>query len=173
MKHIFDNHRTRELLQKWIQNAKSTNVPLCVATFFFWNSGTALQKSLTGMLRTLFLQILGSYPQVIPLMLPITWAKVYARLLDSMPVGLLSEAWSLREVLSGFKILLTQQDIATNLCILIDGLDEFDGDHEELAELFTEIANNGPPNTKICLSSRPLPVFKDTFYDCPSCSSRI
>lgn len=117
------------------------------------------------MLRTFLLQIFGTYPQLIPIVLPITWAKVYARILDK--ISTLSEPWSVRELLSGFKMLLKQQDIATNLCILIDELDEFDGDHEELAELFAEIANNGPPNIKVCLSSRALVVFKDTFCDCP------
>jgi hypothetical protein len=44
---------------------------------------------------------------------------------------------------------------------MINGLDEFDGDHEELANLFKEITNY--PNVKVCLLSRPWVVFEDIF----------
>jgi hypothetical protein len=166
MKHIFDDHRTRRYLEEWALTFGSRNTPLCLATFFFWNSGTHEQKSLAGMLRALLLQVLEKYPQLIPIVLPITWAKQYSRLLEESPSAW-SELWSLRELVAGFKSMLNQRELSTNLCLLIDGLDEFDGDHEVLAEMLSDITHNGPSNVKVCLSSRPLLVFKDTFCDCP------
>jgi hypothetical protein len=51
---------------------------------------------------------------------------------------------------------------------MIDGLDEFDGDneeHEALANLFQEITET--KNVKVCVSSRPWPIFEDIFGQCP------
>jgi len=51
MKHIFDSGRTREYLEAWAED-----IPLCVASFFFWNSGSTEQKSQVGCLRALLFQ---------------------------------------------------------------------------------------------------------------------
>jgi hypothetical protein len=48
------------------------------------------------------------------------------------------------------------------LSLFIDGLNEFDGDPEEIAELFINIST---PNVKVCLSSRPWIIFEDCFKD--------
>jgi hypothetical protein len=50
----------------------------------------------------------------------------------------------------------------------VDGLDEFEGDHEELAGIFSNLAESGPSNVKVCVASRPWVVFKDSFGTCPS-----
>ena len=44
--------------------------------------------------------------------------------------------------------------------MLVDGLDEYDGD---LANLFQALAKPSNVNVKACLSSRPLIAFKDSF----------
>jgi len=56
--------------------------------------------------------------------------------------------------------------IALKICFLVDGLDEFDGDYEEIATLFKEVAS--APGIKACLSSRPWVVFDDIFKGCPT-----
>jgi hypothetical protein len=66
-----------------------------------------------------------------------------------------------------FQFAAGAKEIPIRLCLLVDGLDEFDGDHEDLAELFGGIVGKGSPGVKVCLSSRPLVVFKDTFSECP------
>lgn len=48
MKCLYDDKRTKRLLTQWVDNQ-----PLCLATFFFWNSGPRQQKSQTGLLRSL------------------------------------------------------------------------------------------------------------------------
>jgi hypothetical protein len=44
----------------------------------------------------------------------------------------------------------------------VDGLDEFNGDHAELATFFRDISSTND-HIKFCLSSRPWPVFDDIF----------
>ena len=46
-------------------------------------------------------------------------------------------------------------------CFCIDGLDEFNGDHTKLIELFKGLAASS--KVKFCISSRPLPEFQDAF----------
>lgn len=65
-----------------------------------------------------------------------------------------------------FRLLVTQDTLPLRLCLFIDGLDEYDGDHEEMAELFEELTCS--PYVKLCVSSRPWLVFFDTFKGCPS-----
>jgi hypothetical protein len=50
------------------------------------------------------------------------------------------------------------------LCLFIDGLDKFDGDHEEVSELFKGITST---KVKVCLSSQPWVVFEECFRDFP------
>ena len=55
---------------------------------------------------------------------------------------------------------------STKICLFVDGLDEFDGHHEDLICLFRDLIDN--PNTKLCVSSRPWVVFEDAFRHKPS-----
>lgn len=51
------------------------------------------------------------------------------------------------------------------LAFFIDGLDEFNGNHEELVQL---IISAKTPNIKFCCASRPWHVFEDAFEGRPS-----
>jgi hypothetical protein len=51
-----------------------------------------------------------------------------------------------------FRKLVTQTHVKVNICLLIDGLDEFAGDKDELVDLFVKVPIMD--NVKICLSSR-------------------
>ncbi|KAI0401058.1 hypothetical protein F4802DRAFT_609708 [Xylaria palmicola] len=61
MKFICAHPTTVELLREWAGNKR-----LILADFFFWNSGTALQKSREGLLRSLLFEILRKCPELIP-----------------------------------------------------------------------------------------------------------
>lgn len=63
-------------------------------------------------------------------------------------------------------MLMSQTIIPLKVFLLIDGLDEFEGDHEELAALFHNISNSH--NVKVCLSSRPWVIFQETYCSCSS-----
>jgi hypothetical protein len=49
----------------------------------------------------------------------------------------------------------------------VDGLDEHDGDHSQVAKLFRNITS-GTANIKACVSSRPLLDFEDAFRNSSS-----
>lgn len=65
MKYIVNHPETISALKIW---SKTSN--LNIAKFFFWNSGTALQKSLLGLLRSLVFEILSHRPEWIPAVRP-------------------------------------------------------------------------------------------------------
>jgi len=69
-------------------------------------------------------------------------------------------------LIAALKRFAEQREIPLKTCLLIDGLDEFAGDHEEILSLFKEIAHS--ENVKICLSSRPWPIFREPFKLCPT-----
>ncbi|TGO15949.1 hypothetical protein BTUL_0034g00730 [Botrytis tulipae] len=50
------------------------------------------------------------------------------------------------------------------VCIFVDGLDEYEGAHGDMAEYLFDLANEFP-FTKFCISSRPLPDFLSVFQD--------
>jgi hypothetical protein len=52
------------------------------------------------------------------------------------------------------------------LFLLIDGLDEYEGNFEKIAELLCKLSTSA--NMKICVSSRPLLMFEDVFKGYPS-----
>ncbi|KAG4418327.1 hypothetical protein IFR04_008536 [Cadophora malorum] len=156
MKHIYDDDRTREQLKEWAKD-----VPLCLATFFFWNSGSKEQKSQSGLLRSLLFQILEKHRELGPVMFPGTWTKLYRKAVNQaleVDESIDTESWSLKHLMVAFRALICQKVVPLKICFLVDGLDEFDGDHEEIVDLFQEISRF--ENIKVCLSSRPLVVFQ-------------
>ncbi|KAF7555992.1 hypothetical protein G7Z17_g1710 [Cylindrodendrum hubeiense] len=159
MKFLTKNPKTRHHLLKW-----SSKLPLLQASFYFWNAGASqLQKSQTGLLRTLLLQCLQQMPSLCPKMCPRRWALVKlfgTRAMQSAP------QWTWRELLEAFSALTLLTSHKFNLALFIDGLDEFDGDHQKLTEfvkLFHQRAG-----AKILVSSRPENVFLDAFNTNPS-----
>lgn len=160
MRHIVEDPRTRQNLRTWA----SGNLPLHFGSFFFWLSGTREQKSQQGLLRSLLFQVLNQRPGLIPVVFPLLWARSYTGAVSNMP-GVFKEAWTLRSLKDAFRLLVNQEIVPIKLCLFIDGLDEFDGDHEEMSELFKNITS---ANVKVCLSSRPWVVFEECFRGLPS-----
>jgi hypothetical protein len=94
MKHIYDDFRTRKYLKE-----SGKDVPLCVATFFFWNSGSKEQKTQSGLLHALLFQILEKHPELGSVAFPATWAKLYSSAVSPswIPGGHSdTESWSLK-----------------------------------------------------------------------------
>lgn len=147
MKFIQGHSKTQELLRQWAQNQG-----LIIATHYFWSAGTSLQKSQVGLFRTLLFQILAQCPEIIPQVLPNRWR--------SGSIGAL-ESWTRAELLAAFKRLASLPRLRDKICLFVDGLDEYNGDHPELINLFRLLAQS--PSLKICLSSRPWQDFIDAF----------
>jgi hypothetical protein len=41
------------------------------------------------------------------------------------------------------------------ICLLVDGLDEFDDDHGEIIQFFKRVVDSSKNDVKVCVSSRP------------------
>ncbi|KUJ12525.1 uncharacterized protein LY89DRAFT_593058, partial [Mollisia scopiformis] len=167
MKHIFDDPRTKTFLQQWGQSQSrlQPQVPIAVATFFFWNSGTEIQKSHQGLLRSLLFQILGKHRGLIPICLPNRWAKQYSGSLD-LGEEIAADPWTLPQLTDAFRRLVCQKEIPMRLCFFIDGLDEFGGNTMELCYFLRELSRLNPNNAKFCVSSRPWVEFQNSFEGC-------
>jgi hypothetical protein len=106
MKHIYDSPRTAFYLREWSYTKSS--VPCCAATYFFWNSGTNIQKSQEGLLRSLLFQILGEHTRLIPVVFPAQWAERYGGLL-SLGQQIFPKPWSTLELHKAFERLINRK----------------------------------------------------------------
>jgi hypothetical protein len=153
MKFIFNDLRTREYLIKW-----SEDIPLVVATFYFWNSGTTMQMNQSGLLQSLLHQALSQRWSLTSRSIP---EELYNLCLSKN----FSQPWVWTELVQSLRILI-EEEPSLRYFFLIDGMDEFSGDKSELIELITTFASY--PNIKICVSSRPWVVFEDAYKQKPS-----
>jgi hypothetical protein len=161
MKFICDHPTTLSHLNRWAKHKK-----LCVAKFFFWNSGTSLQKSRQGLLRSLLFEILRKAPDMIP------YVSNGSRSTPSVKSAQYrdeEDAWSTEELTEAYLSLMERcHEIAVKFCFFIDGLDEFGEDrktHLDLINTLRMLATS--KNIKFCVSSRPWVIFSDAFGENP------
>lgn len=154
MRFIIDHPKTQELLRIW-----AGEKTLITAGFYFWISGTVEQRSQTGLLRYLLFQLLSSRRHLIHLVFPERWERLKtSSTRDRVRAGVSWELSELANALNRFAYSVRHQE---RICLFVDGLDEFDGDHQQIADFFGAISSH--QHVKICLSSRPLPVFWSSF----------
>lgn len=156
MKFVADNEETKRILSTWADGRK-----LIVASHYFWWSGTELQKSQEGLLRTLIYSILQQLPDLIRITREDIWARGFEETRSRSKAS-----WTLEELHSVVKTIANQRDLRARFCFFIDGLDEYDGDHKEICDILKDLAgvNSG---IKICLSSRPWNVFEQALGNKP------
>lgn len=70
------------------------------------------------------------------------------------------------ELIRAVSRVLSQTAFELKICLFIDGLDEYEGNHAEIVALFEGVATS--ESTKICVSSRPWLVFKNSFANHPT-----
>lgn len=150
MKFITSHKKTVRELRRW-----SGPKGLVIAKHYFWSIGTAMQKSLKGLLQELLYDILCNCPELIPQVFPDRWQEVKPGRLP--PTG----KWSTETLLEGLTTLVQYPDIRFKFCAFIDGLDEFAGDQYDLCQIVKQLSSS--TNFKCCVSSRPLNVFQDAF----------
>ena len=148
MKFICSHDVTRRHLRVW-----AANDTLIVANHFFWNVGSSMQKSIRGLLQSLISRILRQCPKLIPLACPSRWIPQADFAVE--------EPWTTSELLETMERIQLQSEIPARFCFFIDGLDEYDGYHREVADILRTFCKH--PNLKICISSRPWNVFEDAF----------
>ena len=145
MKFLVSDARTRNALHTWAGQKR-----LIVASYFFWNAGTDMQKSQLGLLQTLLYTVLQQCP---PLVSQICQAQIRKAASSSI-------VWTRAEVLEILKDLRLRTSDSARFCFFIDGLDEFDGDHTEILEVMEGLTSD---HIKICFSSRPWNVFQNAY----------
>ncbi|CAG8950716.1 hypothetical protein HYFRA_00002927 [Hymenoscyphus fraxineus] len=149
MKYICDNPMTRQHLRRWAGASK-----LNIAEFYFWSSGTDMQRSTQGLLQSIIYEILRQCPDLIPRVCRQRW---FANELER------TGPWSFSELNRSFECLQGCASTSQKFCFFIDGLDEYEGEHLELLERLLNIVKS--PHIKLCLSSRPWNCFEDALGD--------
>ncbi|OAA49691.1 NACHT nucleoside triphosphatase [Cordyceps fumosorosea ARSEF 2679] len=143
VKFIADHERTRTALARW-----SAPKQAAVVSHYFWCAGTPMQRSHAGLLQTLLFEMLRQLPDDIEHLLPERW-------------GSSGGTWSIPELYRAIYDIVGRDDLPVRFCFFVDGLDEFDGDHEALCRELLALARS--ENVKLCLSSRPWSVFEEAF----------
>jgi hypothetical protein len=162
-KFLASEQRTKKALQIW-----SGDKELFTPAYFFWNAGTDLQKSITGLLRTILYEILRRCPHLISQVFAERWQQTHH-------TGKVEDVWNDAELVVALKETLNHE-LSNCFCLFIDGLDELVGDHRELVQLLLDMTSSGEvksTNIKICLSSRPWPIFEEAFAYDPSRMIRL
>jgi hypothetical protein len=157
MRYIVDNPRTIKYLKEW-----SKRIPVSKESFFFWNGGSSEQRSYTGLLRSLLFETLQNHQEFIPLVFPEECAQCTTQ---KGRLKLRNQKWTLEVLKRAFSRLTSLPSNQLRFSFFIDGLDEYEGDHEDMAEFLKALALS--PNIKICVSSRPWLVFEDAFRSLP------
>ena len=157
LRFIDDNLSLSKHMLPWAKDAAVVR-----ASCFLWNAGNQLQKSTTGLLRTLVTQLFEQTPDLIPRAVHLKkWQK--ARLAGNHVID-----WTESELENCFREYILYATKSRKVFVLVDGLDEFEGTdemRENLIDLLIASATN--ENVKICLSSRPWNIFRDAFESCP------
>lgn len=163
MKFLLNDKRTPELLQRMGSDT------LLAGFFFHDHAGSPLLKKHEGLLRAILHQILSNHRSLAAVAFPQRWAKLQS---DSVTARqkMQGSTVSITELRAAMTALMNQQGHIMRLCLLIDGLDEFEGEHEETLRLltgFVTIAKERNHAVKICVSSRPIAIFDLSFSGQP------
>ena len=154
MNYIVQDVRTRKALEDWCSGRC-----LEMLSFFFWDLGSTLQKTVQGLLRSLLYQVLKARPQIFDDVSRQNLAAG-ANLLHT------AQAWTVRRLISILDIVLNVLlTTNANMCFFLDGLDEFDGERSDLLSWITTTQSR--PNVKFCISSRPEEPFRSYFAQMP------
>jgi hypothetical protein len=131
--------------------------PWSVVRFFFdFRAGREISNSFEGFMRSLLLQLTTDLPEL------------QANLQEYCPP--LSSANGLHWTENSLRVALRRalRLRRKNICIFVDGLDEYEGNTMELTRfLKVLIDKDGHSAIKICLASRPEPLIQGEFENCP------
>ncbi|KAK1657111.1 hypothetical protein BDP55DRAFT_567970, partial [Colletotrichum godetiae] len=152
MKFIANHPQTKELLGRWAGPSST----LAIAAHCFWIAGTPMQRSWQGLLQSLLHDLLHGHSDAVALACPNRWTAAKAGKWQTA-----AEPWSVFELTAALRSLSTADHVPLKMCFFIDGLDEYDSNHAELCQVLLDMAMS--PHIRMCLSSRPWPVFERTF----------
>ncbi|KAK0748990.1 hypothetical protein B0T18DRAFT_96185 [Schizothecium vesticola] len=155
MKFLCQHKKTLESLERW-----SGTKELVLGHFFFWNRGSAMQKSLVGLIRALMYHVVIQRPDIILELFPDLWDPArFEPWGNTRPERIENE-----DVVRAFQQLIASEEISNGykFCFFIDGLDEFDEETKTHTNLLSTLLDWVKPSRclKLCVSSRELPVFQ-------------
>ncbi|KAL3482365.1 hypothetical protein BJX99DRAFT_252620 [Aspergillus californicus] len=156
LKYISGHPQTKAYLTEWAQTSDN-RIALAIGRVFLMRTGTRLQSSRSGLIRSVLHSISTDAPDLIPLLFPEEWAAS-ASDPDIMfhDEGRLNLAFKALKDYDGHKMV-----------IFVDGLDEINHDLSSMvSELRTWVESN--PNVKICVSNREVPMVQNRLEKFPS-----
>lgn len=146
MEYLSSNRTALNLLQS------STNVEWKVIYHFFdFRAGGQIRNNMNGFLRSLVLQLCSKIPDC---------KKQVALHFKNSVWDSQTKHWPSAELHSALKVAL--RAASPPILLLVDGLDEFEGDKFQLCSVIREIASQ---ELKVCVASRPDPPYPDAFRD--------
>ncbi|KAJ4266003.1 hypothetical protein NW762_003976 [Fusarium torreyae] len=153
MKFLREHERTRILLYTWANGSK-----LILASFFFYALGRSEQKSQSGLLRSFLYQILTQDPESAETNPPNVWREFSYDNGESLDKVLPP---SVPEMRAALKHICMSCHPGKKLCLLIGGIDEYEGQDLDCANFIRELGSF--PFVKVLFSSRPHPAFVAAF----------
>ena len=164
MRYIMENRRElHNSLRPWTKGRA-----LVIPKFFFWSTGTVMQKSQNGLFCSLLHQIFSQDRDLVQEFLPDLVHSTLAlppRQLSQLKHRRSWRRWSLNELKQTLSNVVKRTKMPNCYFFLIDGLDEYDGDYVELSVFLKSLSTLS--NVKLCLSGRPLPAFEHHFGGVP------
>ncbi|KAL9107794.1 MAG: hypothetical protein Q9227_007309, partial [Pyrenula ochraceoflavens] len=151
MKFLATHANLRGSLEQWTEGQQLT-----ILTHFFWKPGTADQKSVNGLLRSLLYQLLHEHEPLVHLIDTSLPTEVFAWSHDQLQTTL-------------YRALDSCQTTRIKVCLFIDGLDEIEGDptdHKKLVDLIENLSQGR--HVKAIVSSRPERLFSTRLSSYPS-----
>jgi pimeloyl-ACP methyl ester carboxylesterase len=134
---------------------RHTELPWTIMRFFFdFRAGKGTANSLAGLLRTLLLQLVQNVPELTTRVLEFAKDRFGESQVLDWPEKKLRQS-----LLDGLKA------CPCNVCIFVDGLDEYDGNMLDLFKVLADVDDSCgslPHVVKLCLASRPEPLLAAT-----------
>jgi len=157
MKFLANEPEVKSALEVW-----SGGREVVIANHYFWASGSALQKSDEGLLRSILFHILDQCPELIPKVFRGTLERRWKQATEGWEphaMGRRRGPWMKSELQQAIYELETRNVVPVRFCFFIDGLDEYSGDPEELCRQVKRLSQT--TGIKICVSSRAWNVFEE------------
>ncbi|KAK4185300.1 hypothetical protein QBC35DRAFT_389789 [Podospora australis] len=161
MKYLIRSPETTLALQKWADDRE-----IMVLSSYFWNSGIVMQMNLMGLLRTLLHGALSQHRSFAAVLFP---DRLRTHRFLGSPAAW-QDPWTQDELQHCLRNLVEMARKTMNVVFFVDGLDEFKGHPREILDFLESLRGS---NTKICISSRPWPIFGDTFHRQPNLKMEV
>ena len=126
-----------------------------------------MQKTLAGLIRSLLHDILKACPELTRDIFPEYWERIKSAPWQVQPNLSISD----KDIRRAFSRIISDPSLYTNhcFCFFIDGLDEYEGTHQEdpktMVDMLSNWTKNAPTTVKICVSSREHNLFMNSFSE--------